>query len=95
MKSSYRPIFAAGITILVTSCGNGAGPGEIQRIEQLPRELSVAEAGLIEADNRFAFKLFQEITGAEAEGTRGANCRCCLRRHAKSGIPSLSPTTSG
>ena len=38
------------------ACGDG-----ISAIDELPRELSVAELDLIAADNRFAFKFFHEI----------------------------------
>ncbi|MGD2135494.1 MAG: serpin family protein [Gemmatimonadales bacterium] len=42
---------------LVLACGDGP----FDPINDLPRPLSVAEGALVEADNRFAFKLFREI----------------------------------
>ena len=54
------PRFRRAILILVglpaTACGESLSP-----IQDLPRPLSVAEQGLIDADNRFAFNLFREI----------------------------------
>jgi serpin B len=56
-------------TLLVTfagalaACGESFGP-----IDELPRELSVAELKLVDADNRFAFKLFREVNAQEAAG---------------------------
>lgn len=54
---SWRALPAA---ILLAGCGDSFGP-----ITDLPRQLSVAEGQLIEADNRFAFKLFREINAQE------------------------------
>jgi serine protease inhibitor len=45
----------------VTTCGD-FGP-----IDELPRELSIAEGKLIEADNGFAFELFREINEQEGD----------------------------
>jgi serine protease inhibitor len=50
-----RPILAIALS-LGAACGDALGP-----ITELPRELSVAERELIQADNRFAFKLFREV----------------------------------
>jgi serpin B len=44
----------------LAACGDGTAP-----VVELPRELSVAEAKLVEADNRFAFKLFREVAARE------------------------------
>jgi serpin B len=44
---------------------NDIEPAEL--IDSLPRQLSVAEEKLIEADNRFAFKLFREINRFESD----------------------------
>ncbi|MBI4502637.1 MAG: serpin family protein [Gemmatimonadetes bacterium] len=44
------------IPLLVWACGDSTGP-----IGGLPRQLSSAETQLVETDNRFALKLFQEI----------------------------------
>ena len=52
---------ALAVLVLVAACGDAAGPGGTPRIENLPRELSVAEQQLIVAENVFAWKLFREI----------------------------------
>ena len=51
------------ITLAPLSCfGNPTGPGSLPPlITELPRSLSQAELGLIEADNTFALTLFREI----------------------------------
>jgi serine protease inhibitor len=57
------PPFVAIVTVgLTMACGEPFGP-----IDQLPRELSIAEGKLIEADNRFAFRLLGEINTEEGE----------------------------
>ncbi len=60
MRKLFRLLLPVTVGLVVTDCGDAFGP-----ITGLPRELSVAEAHLIEADNRFAFKLFREITAQE------------------------------
>ena len=62
MRRFLRSLFCLAATLLVTSCGDSFGP-----ITDLPRQLTVAETDLIEADNRFAFKLFQEINEQEGD----------------------------
>ncbi len=44
----------------VAGCGEGIAP-----IVELPRQLTVAESKLVDADNRFAFKLFREVAAQE------------------------------
>lgn len=56
MRSFYRFLFATVGCVLFAACGDSFGP-----ITELPRELSIAEGKLVDADNRFAFKLFREI----------------------------------
>lgn len=51
---------------LVTACTDGTGPGP-EPITELPRQLSIAEGELVEADNTFAFKLFKEINDQEGD----------------------------
>jgi serpin B len=52
----------------LASCGDPLGNGgPADPIEQLPRDLSTAELGLIEADNAFALKVFKEIN-AQSQG---------------------------
>jgi serine protease inhibitor len=55
-------VAVAGLGLLVACGGDVLGP-----IEGLPRELSIAEGQLIKADNRFAFKLFREISRQEGD----------------------------
>ena len=63
MRQMTPPLLAIATAALLTTCGGESiGP-----IEELPRELSVAEAKLIDADNRFAFKLFGEINQQEGD----------------------------
>jgi len=50
--SKFLPVALAA----VIACGDG-----INSIDELPRELSLAEQDLVAADNRFAFKLFREV----------------------------------
>ncbi len=56
------------ITLIAISCfGDPTGPGPApELITVLPRSLSHAELSLIEADNAFALKLFQEIAAQQA-----------------------------
>ena len=62
MRQFSRLLPWLGVAMLVTSCGDSFAP-----ITDLPRQLTVAEVDLIEADNRFAFKLFQEINEQEGD----------------------------
>ncbi len=50
--SKFLPI----VLVAIIGCGNG-----INSIDELPRELSLAEQDLITANNRFAFKIFREL----------------------------------
>ena len=65
--TAFRSLSVVLLGCLVAACGDLFGPGG--PIRQLPRELTPAEQSLIEADNRFAFKLFREINAQEAPGT--------------------------
>jgi serine protease inhibitor len=60
MKRLLRTLPPFAVAILLTTC-DGFGPDDNALIAGLPRELSIAEGKLIQADNRFAFKLFREI----------------------------------
>lgn len=66
MTMNARPFVLFAVPLLALGCGDGLGPGE--PITRLPRELSVAEAELIESDNRFAFKLFREVNAQDTTG---------------------------
>ena len=57
MKTS---ILAVCIPALVWACGDSTGP-----ISGLPRQLTSAETQLVETDNRFALKLFQEVNRSQ------------------------------
>lgn len=43
----------------------GCGAGGLEPIVELPRALTTAETQLVEADNRFAFKLFREVNARD------------------------------
>jgi serpin B len=60
MIKRFSPILVGAA---LTACG------EFGPIENLPRELSVAESKLVDADNSFALKLFQEVNLQEDPGT--------------------------
>jgi serpin B len=62
VRSFFRALFVTGVGALIAACGESFGP-----ISELPRELSVAEGKLVDADNRFAFKLFREINEQESD----------------------------
>lgn len=57
--------FSVPLVVLgLVACGDGpVGP-----ITQLPRQLTVAETQLVQANNRFAFKLFREINAQDSTG---------------------------
>ena len=60
-----RPLYSLillPIGIVLTSCSD-LGP-----IAELPRQLTTAEVNLVNADNRFAFKLFREVNAHEEAG---------------------------
>ncbi len=56
MKTLSGSILLVCLSGLIAGCDGSFGP-----LGELPRELSLAESNLIEADNRFALKLFREI----------------------------------
>ncbi len=60
MHRQFRSLSLLPLAVGLVSCGDALAP-----IENLPRELSIAEAKLVDADNRFAFKLFREINAQE------------------------------
>jgi len=62
MSLFLRPLAALAIVVGVFGCGDSFAP-----LDQLPRDLSVAEGELVEADNEFAFKLFREINRLEGD----------------------------
>lgn len=51
--------------VLVAACDSPADPQPVQRIEALPRALTEAEAGLIQAGDAFAFDFLREIAREE------------------------------
>lgn len=59
------PLVAA--VALQVGCSDTQGPSPQDPIESLPRELSVAEQDLIQADNTFALQLFREIARQDAD----------------------------
>ncbi len=60
MHRYIRSLLLLPLAAVVATCGDALAP-----IEGLPRELSVAEGKLVDADNRFAFKLFREVNAQE------------------------------
>src|SRR2546426_792005 len=60
MRPLVRPLLVVAVGVLAARC-HEAPVTAPQPITSLPRQLSVAEHGLIAADNQFAFKLFREI----------------------------------
>ncbi|HEX9633458.1 MAG TPA: serpin family protein [Gemmatimonadales bacterium] len=60
-----RPIPFLFLLPLAAACG---GSGGFEPIEELPRPLTTAETQLVDADNRFAFKLFREVNAQEEAG---------------------------
>ena len=59
MSLATRAALATAAAVAL-GCGDAVAP-----IDELPRNLTVAESKLVEADNRFAFKLFREIASQE------------------------------
>jgi len=60
MHRHIRSLSLVTLAVGVASCGDAFAP-----IDDLPRELSIAETKLVDADNRFAFKLFREVNAQE------------------------------
>lgn len=71
MTRSLRLPSVLVTVLLLASCTDPQGLDEdlglAELIDSLPRQLSVAEENLIQADNRFAFKLFREINRSEGD----------------------------
>jgi serine protease inhibitor len=68
MRRLVRSLLAVASVGLATVCTDGTGPDPTpEPITELPRSLSIAEGELVEADNSFAFKLFQEINEQEGD----------------------------
>ena len=59
MSRTSRAALVA-LAAVAVGCGDSVAP-----IDELPRNLTVAESKLVDADNRFAFKLFREIASQE------------------------------
>jgi serpin B len=57
--------YATLSTLAVAAIGMAACGDRTAPIVELPRELTVAEAKLVAADNRFAFKLFRQVATQE------------------------------
>ncbi len=66
MQRLFRLLPPFAVALLLASCDAIFGPGD-DPITGLPRELSIAEGKLIEADNRLAFKLFREVSEQAAD----------------------------
>ena len=52
---------------LIVACGN-SGMG-LERLDSLPRALSIQEQDVVSASNDFAFRLLREVAREETEGT--------------------------
>jgi serpin B len=61
MNRLFRAITATVPAVLFANCSDSHGPSPEDPITSLPRELTVAEQELIQADNTFALKLFREV----------------------------------
>ena len=59
-----RPLRGFALSLLLlTACESPVGPGGLPPLlTQLPRPLSTAELGIIDASNAFAFDLLREVT---------------------------------
>jgi serpin B len=64
MPQRYRRFSLVTLLVAAGACGEGL----LQPIVDLPRQLTVAEEKLVEADNRFAFKLFRQVNTDEEDG---------------------------
>lgn len=64
MPQRYRRFSLVTLLVAAGACGEGL----LQPIVDLPRQLTVAEEKLVEADNRFAFKLFRQVNIDEEDG---------------------------
>jgi serpin B len=64
MHQRYRRFPLVAALVAAGACGEGL----LQPIVDLPRQLTVAEEKLVEADNRFAFKLFRQVNTDEEDG---------------------------
>ncbi len=62
MRHFFEMVFSISIATTMAGCGDSFAP-----MEQLPRQLSIAESELVEADNRFALELFREINRLEGD----------------------------
>jgi len=58
-------LIALGAWTLAT-CSDAAGPGDVQRITELPRSLTVSEQAVIAGSNGFGLELFREVVAADA-----------------------------
>jgi serpin B len=63
MIRQFRFLLLIPLAAALASCGDSLAP-----IEELPRQLTTAELKLVDADNRFAFKLFREVNAQEERG---------------------------
>ena len=64
MRSMIRMLLVTSIGVLVCGCGDSQGP-----ITELPRELSVAESKLVDADNRF-YEAYAPLAEARCPAVR-------------------------
>ena len=62
MRYIATAVLVSMVGVVVAGCGESFEP-----ITELPRQLSVAEGKLIEADNRFAFELFRAVNQFEGD----------------------------
>ena len=60
MKRHFRPLGLIAVALVVSQCHEAPITGP-RRITSLPRALTNTETGLVTADNRFAFTLFQQV----------------------------------
>jgi len=60
MRTRFRSLGLIAVGLVVTQCREAPITGP-RRITSLPRALTAAENNLVAADNRFAFKVFQQV----------------------------------
>ena len=61
-RSSRIPLLLVPLLLVPAACGDPTGPGRVDEITELPRQLTAGELELIAAGNRFAFDLLHQAS---------------------------------